>query len=364
MSPSTAADRLSSRSISSWLEVLVKAVDPFGQWLLIGSGVGLMFASEFVFFAIGSSDHLVRVLELALPMAIGVGLVWYGFELRDHEFSSWQIAVLGLAVLLGMGLFVVLASYFQLLLSLEQSPPAEPIYLLLNAGAIGAFINLVYAYEYVRISARADRLRERVDRLTSIISQASHDVRNPLNVAQGYADLLREEVSNQDNLGSLTDALDRIETLIDELVVYAHTNRSDSAREEVSLESVARDSWGMVDTKEGSLRVESDRSLRADPDRLLHLFENLFRNAVVHAGPAVTVTVGDLPDGFFVADDGEGIPEKDREEIFDPGYTTSENGTGLGLNIVREICQRQGWSVSVVDSESDGTRFEIRLSSD
>jgi signal transduction histidine kinase len=74
----------------------------------------------------------------------------------------------------------------------------------------------------------------------------------------------------------------------------------------------------------------------------------------------VTVTVGGLPDGFFVADDGPGIPPEDRERVFETGYSTSAEGTGFGLRIVREVAQAHGWDVSVTESDGGGARFEIR----
>jgi signal transduction histidine kinase len=85
------------------------------------------------------------------------------------------------------------------------------------------------------------------------------------------------------------------------------------------------------------------------------------RNAIEHAGEGVTVTVGELEDGdgFYIADDGEGIPEEEREEVFDTGYSTSEDGTGFGLSIVEEIVTAHGWSIDVTESKDGGARFEI-----
>jgi signal transduction histidine kinase len=63
--------------------------------------------------------------------------------------------------------------------------------------------------------------------------------------------------------------------------------------------------------------------------------------------------------GFYVADDGTGIPAADRETVFEGGYTTSEEGTGTGLGIVRQLAEAHGWSVRVVDAASGGARFEF-----
>ena len=341
------------------LRALTRRTESRGRWLLVGAGIALMTGSELFLFVRGSAQPSIKILELSLPMAVGIGLVWYGFTIHTHDFESWQIAVLGLAVLFGMGLFVVFGMYFQVLLRF-QTLPTEPLALLLNAMALGALLNLLYAHQYVRLRERADRLESRVNRLNAIIARVSHDLRNPLNVAQGYADVLDGD-SPAEYREPLVSALDRIEAVVDELVVFAHSNRSNDERTSVSLQSAAREAWSMIDAETGTLDVEEDCTFPADPDRLQHLLENLFRNAVEHAGPAARVRVGEMTDadGFFVADDGPGIPPTDREAVFEPGYSTAEGGTGLGLNIVAESCQQQGWEVTLTDSAAGGTRFEF-----
>jgi len=110
------------------------------------------------------------------------------------------------------------------------------------------------------------------------------------------------------------------------------------------------------------LVVDTDVTVLADEDRLQQLFENLFRNAREHAGTDVTVTIGTLDDeaGFFVSDDGSGIPVDERESVFEPGHSSKPTGTGLGLDIVRAITRGHDWSVEVTESSVGGTRFEFR----
>jgi signal transduction histidine kinase len=73
----------------------------------------------------------------------------------------------------------------------------------------------------------------------------------------------------------------------------------------------------------------------------------------------VGVTVGDLPDGFYVADDGPGIPASKRDTVFDVDYSTSDDGTGFGLRIVEQIAEAHGWTVEVTEGREGGARFEI-----
>jgi signal transduction histidine kinase len=90
---------------------------------------------------------------------------------------------------------------------------------------------------------------------------------------------------------------------------------------------------------------------------LLSILENLFRNSVDHCPGAVSLTVRLREDGFTVADDGPGIPERNREQVFEYGVTTADDGTGLGLAIVRTMAESHGWSVRVDPDYADGTRF-------
>ncbi len=71
------------------------------------------------------------------------------------------------------------------------------------------------------------------------------------------------------------------------------------------------------------------------------------------------VTVGIIESGFYVADDGAGIPPSEREKVFRGGYSTAGRGTGLGLSIVEEIATAHGWEVAVTESADGGARFEI-----
>ena len=77
----------------------------------------------------------------------------------------------------------------------------------------------------------------------------------------------------------------------------------------------------------------------------------------------MTITVGDLEEreGFYVENDGVGIPPDEREHVFESGFSTSETGTGFGLSIAREIAEVHGWEISVTESEAGGARFEVEV---
>jgi PAS domain S-box-containing protein len=209
------------------------------------------------------------------------------------------------------------------------------------------------------------RQNERLDEFASVVS---HDLRNPLSVARGYLDLLSEHridaPGGQDDaeaayLDGIRVAHERIDRLIGDLLTLARQGRSVGETEVVSLADVARSAWRTVGTADATLSVAGDHRFRADRDRLCALFENLFRNAVSHAGTDAAVTVAPRDGGFTVVDDGPGVPPEERDHVFERGYTTSAGGTGFGLAIVSEIVEAHGWSISVDESDGGGARFTV-----
>ncbi|TKX75395.1 PAS domain S-box protein [Halorubrum sp. GN11_10-6_MGM] len=213
------------------------------------------------------------------------------------------------------------------------------------------------------ITAFKDReaaLERQNDRLDSFASIVSHDLRNPLNVAQGRVQLAREASGDAENLDAALAALDRMESIVERTLALAREGETVGDPKHVDLADVVVDSWSTVDTGEATLSVETDREVLADPDRLRNLFENLMRNAVDHVGEDVSIRVGDLPDGFFVEDDGPGIDPEIAGSIFDPGESGAAGNTGFGLAIVKEIATAHGWTVEATTAENGGARFEVR----
>jgi PAS domain S-box-containing protein len=202
------------------------------------------------------------------------------------------------------------------------------------------------------------RLAARNDQLTNLARFFSHDLRNPLNVAAGYATLARE-TGETEHFDRLDDALDRMDSLVDDLLALTTRTVGELDRTDVSLPVAARQAWENVDTEDATLAVDTDSVVRANEGLLLRLFENLFRNAVEHGGPTVTVTIRDVDGGFVVDDDGTGFPAN-REELLDLGVSGGE-GTGLGLAIVAENADAHDWSVALEESPDGGARIEFDL---
>ena len=155
--------------------------------------------------------------------------------------------------------------------------------------------------------------------------------------------------------------------LIEDVMTLTWSDQTLSAEEQAPchLDEVATTSWNHVDTAQATLHTDDGLNkgdglvLRAHEERLQRLLENLFRNAVEHAGGEATVRVGTLPGGFFVEDDGPGIPPGEREAVLKEGHSSNEEGTGLGLPIVTSIAEAHGWTVDLTESDGGGARFEF-----
>jgi PAS domain S-box-containing protein len=222
----------------------------------------------------------------------------------------------------------------------------------------GAVVSLIAsARDITERRAHERELQRRNERLSDVASIVSHDLRSPLNVATGHLAIAND--GDDDHLAEVAHALGRMEELVDDLLTLVHEGERVSELETVDLASTVEDCWRNVSTTERAPTIDTDLVVRADPDQLRHLLENLLGNALRHGGADVTVTVGPLDDGFYVADDGPGIPEADRDTVFDSGYSTAAEGTGVGLAIVQHIVDAHDWSVAVTESEAGGTRFEI-----
>jgi PAS domain S-box-containing protein len=233
---------------------------------------------------------------------------------------------------------------------------------------IGWTLLLQDVSERVRRERDLEAQVEKLDRFASIVS---HDLRNPINVARGYIQQT-QATGDLDNLDKSLDAVDRMDAIIEDVLALTRGGEEVTEPRPVSLQSLARETWGVVDTGAADLEVTDDTQIVADPDRLRRLLENLFRNSIEHGveptgddkpfAAGHTVTVGVHEDEgtsvtVSVADNGVGIPPDRHEQVFEDGYTTG--GTGLGLTIVEQIAGAHGWTVDLTDSPEGGASFEL-----
>lgn len=244
----------------------------------------------------------------------------------------------------------------------RQTTTGEPTYERLLVEPLrrgGRAVGWVVVFRDETTQQRQQRLLEQQnEQLEQFASVVSHDLRNPLNVAQLRLDLARQECDSE-HLDEIHQAHDRMGRLIDDLLTLAREGQQVSETEPVTVDELATTCWQSVETANATLHTRIDHTIYADWTRFQQLFENLIRNAVEHGGETVTITVGELAEGFYFADDGPGIAVDDRENVFETGYSTATDGTGLGLSIVGRIVDAHGWDIRVTDGSDGGARFEI-----
>jgi len=180
---------------------------------------------------------------------------------------------------------------------------------LLTATAFGSEPHKESLATYLDITDRKqaeEALKQRTQELEDFANVVSHDLRNPLNVASGHLDLLAEKHESS-HIDEIWNAHERMQELIENILMLARQGKTIDDTEPVTLGDCVRESWATVETADATLNVETMGTVDADESRLRQLFGNLIRNAVEHGGDDVTITVGDLESGFYVADDGPGF---------------------------------------------------------
>jgi len=241
-------------------------------------------------------------------------------------------------------------SYGALNLYLGVADPGHEEVLASVGRAIGRRLRAVETDEQLT------RERRRLESLRSLVSR---DLGNPLNIASGRVELARID-EDPSHLDSVEAALEEMDQLMERGVKLAEVGQPLEETETVSLARLAADSWDDVGQERGEL-VTEDFQFVGERERVRMLLNELVRNAFVYSNGPVTVEVGPLPDveGFYVADDGPGIPDDDREYVVDTGYTTHPDREGLGLSVVTEIAGAHGWDIALEPSNSGGTRVEV-----
>jgi len=306
--------------------------------------------------AVADIPFVALVMQSLFPLVVGLGMVAYGWVIRDEFTVATRRTVVTWAAV-GVAGFFVVGFWFGQTSRLLETSFLVAVYSSLTAGAaFGATVG-VYA---ARLRRSNETLQRETDRLEEFASIVSHDLRTPLGVAKARLALARDDAEvlgeASDHLADVNDALDRMEAMLEELLALAREGEP-TGTERVRLAAVADRCWSALHTGDVDLVVTDDVTVLADAGLLQQLLENLLANAAEHGGDSVTV--GRLPGGFYVADDGPGVPEGERDQVFKTGYTTAESGTGVGLSVVEHVADGHGWDMTVTESATGGVRFEV-----
>lgn len=236
---------------------------------------------------------------------------------------------------------------------------------------------LGYARDITELKTYERRLERQRDNLEVLNQVVRHDIRNDLQLVLTYAEILDRRVDDEQSnyvnqvLTAARDAIAITETARDVTEVML---KSDVDPFPVRLGYVLEDQIESIRSNYENATITVDESVPdvtvpAD-DMLSSVFRNLLSNAIQHndkENPEVVIsaTVADDDVVVRIADNGPGIPDEHKEEIFDQGGMGLESeGTGLGLYLVETLVERYGGTVRVEDNEPTGSVFVVRLPTD
>ena len=219
-----------------------------------------------------------------------------------------------------------------------------------------------------RLSASQNRLQVALEEQRRFAQDASHELRTPLTAIRGHLDILeRYQIPDEERdtiLGEMGEAADRMKRLVEGLLALARTEGRAGPGETVELCETLRE----IATVEGEgpfIAEEDEMIVTGDREQIRGIFTNLVDNGRRYGGN-ITIHARREEDWAVVEveDDGPGIPEDDRERVFDRFYRApglrSTPGSGLGLAIARQATTRIGGTLELIDGDK-GARFEVRL---
>lgn len=208
-------------------------------------------------------------------------------------------------------------------------------------------------------------LAQQRDQFKNFASFVSHDLKNPLNCALGYLDLIEDSDEVQEEYReNIEGSLEKMESIISDMELLADTMGEIDDVEEISLYEFFNNYKESEGFEGGHMDVKENldgKSILSNEGLFRRAVSNIITNAIDHNSSTINITIGSTNNGFFIEDDGKGIPQENKENIFEKGYTSTSDSTGYGLFIVKRICYVHGWDISVTDSASGGARFVFEI---
>jgi signal transduction histidine kinase len=239
-------------------------------------------------------------------------------------------------------------------------------------GELGARVEVEGADEVAKLARSFNRAAERIEALVkaqrSTLASASHELRSPLARMRVAVELLAEE-GRPELRERVSRDIAELDDLIGELLLASRLDTKERPldREEVDLLALVAEEGA----RSGANVTGTPMCIQADRRMLRRMLRNLLENARRYGGESpIDVSVVERQDASLciaVEDRGPGVPESERERIFEPFYRppgareSAEGGVGLGLALVRQIAERHGGSARCLAREGGGTRFEVEL---
>jgi signal transduction histidine kinase len=214
---------------------------------------------------------------------------------------------------------------------------------------------------------------ERLAVLGELAATLAHEVRNPLTGVRSLAQRIAQDdvpAEKRKRYGEvILEETGRVERLVDNLLELSRRGvRKEGSAQAIPLAPLLEDlallTEGRAERAGVELRMNAHRlTVSASREVLLQALLNLVLNAIVHSPRGGRVNVNAASNGehvdIVVSDQGTGVPAADRERIFDPFYSTTERGTGLGLSVVRHLVREHGWRIEVGEAPGGGAQFTL-----
>ena len=206
--------------------------------------------------------------------------------------------------------------------------------------------------------------------LRAMLGGVAHEIRNPLGGIELFAGLLKRRVAGDEKA---TESADRIlhevrhlDVIIKDFLEYARP--TEPTREQVAVSALVEEVRGVVagllDERDVTLSLAGDAQMSVDSAQIRRVFINLIMNAAqaIEGGGTVAVHASANGPGAVVdvRDDGPGIPAESLEQVFEPFYTTRQQGSGLGLTIAKDLVERNGGTLLILESSAGGTTFRMQ----
>jgi signal transduction histidine kinase len=345
-----------------------------GRRVIVGLGglyvaVAGVLGSVLLFNTASLIEVVGRTFLIGIP---GTILLYGGYRLPEMDIHSELYRLTATWTIRG---FAVMFSILVLIELVSPSGVDNLFFSLPFATVLGSVGGLAVGIHDARSETRllqAEQRKQEVERysrdlerenerLESFAGMLAHEFRNPLQIAQIY--LQQAQPHNDEATEKVEEAHDRMEEMIDVLLITVQGTGGAIDYQQVAIADTAQDAWTddteAAQRETATLDVATAQTIRADPVHVEHLLRNLFRNSFEHGEDELTVRVGTLKDGFYVEDDGPGIPEDVRDDVVEAGFTTKAGGIGLGLTFVAQLVELYEWDWRITESEAGGARFEF-----
>lgn len=211
--------------------------------------------------------------------------------------------------------------------------------------------------EYKAYKRELEETNARLEEFASVVSE---DLRNPLTVARGWADMAQEK-TGLESLDRVVASLDRMNDVINYTLTLARKGDGLGDLSEIKLSKMVMQCWYSVDSEGATLENDVELTVRGDLGRIGHLIETVFESCAAIGSEQLTITVGNLDyrDGFHITHDGPEIPSVKRDGPVRSAHIGARERTDCDLTVVQRIAQAHGWQLQLDSPDTGGVRFEF-----